>query len=301
MPPAYSKISSRSGVPSGELVGARADHVAAHSEDGGAGALLHADRLEPLGAVGDDVRDVGHRLHVVHHGRPSPQTGDRRERRALAGLPLAALEGLQEPGLLTADVSACAPMEVDVEVHAAAEHVPAEVAGRVGLGDGGAQSLERPPVLGPHVHVGDVDGVRPGRDQQPLDELVRVELQDLPVLERGGLALVGVAGDVARSAAVLGEKAPLHTGQEPGAAATAKPRVLHHLDDRLGLHLAERLLGGRIAAVGPVVRDPRPVLPGGRQEKPQLGHQDFSWLDVRASWRNRATRPSMSPGDSPSS
>jgi hypothetical protein len=60
------------------------------------------------------------------------------------------------------------------------------------------------------------------------------------VLERARLALVGVAGDVARLD-LLVDELPLQAGREARAAAPAQTGRLHHLDDVVRLH-AERFL-----------------------------------------------------------
>ena len=86
-------------------------------------------------------------------------------------------------------------------------------------------------VLAAQVDVGRAraDGV--AGDDQPFDELMRVALDDLPVLEGAGLALVAVAGEVASASGPrLRHEAPLHAGAEAGAAAAAQTGGLDFLD-----------------------------------------------------------------------
>ena len=51
---------------------------------------------------------------------------------------------------------------------------------------------------------------------------MRIALQDAPVHERSGVAFVGVADDVLRRTVGLGDRVPLQTGRETGAAAAAQ-------------------------------------------------------------------------------
>ena len=93
-----------------QLVEAGPHHVARHAEDRGAGALLGAEAAEPLGALAQDVRHVREGLDVVHRGRHAEGAVLRREGRLLARLALLALERLEQPGLLAADVGAGAAL-----------------------------------------------------------------------------------------------------------------------------------------------------------------------------------------------
>ena len=55
--------------------------------------------------------------------------------------------------------------------------------------------------------------------------------QQYAVLERAGLPLVGVADDVVILADRLASKTPFHSCREAGAAAAAKLRLAHLLND----------------------------------------------------------------------
>ena len=78
------------------------------------------------------------------------------------------------------------------------------------------------------------DGVR--ADQHALDHKVRVTLQQRPVHERAGIALIRVAHDILRAALGLPGKFPLQAGWKTGAAAASEFGSLNLIDDLFGGH-----------------------------------------------------------------
>ena len=156
--------------------------------------------------------------------------GKRRLDSRPAALPF---EALDQPRLLAADVRPCAAVDPDVEIEAAAVDVLAQVSRRTGLGD---RRLEDPvglDVLEPEVEV---RRPRPGGeagDQDPLEQLMRVLLHQVTVVEGRRLALVGVDAHE-RFLPVLRKERPFQTAREPCAAAAAKLRVLDQVDHRVG-------------------------------------------------------------------
>src|SRR5262245_14030016 len=197
---------AKGGLAHHDLVVPRPQHVPGDAEDLGPGALLGADRGVPVRPALDDGRERGQGLHVVDQRRAAVEAGDGREGRLEPGLAALALQALQHAGLLAADVGPGAPVDGDVEVEAGAEDVAAEVAGGPRLGD---RRVEDPGLV--LVLAADVD-VPPRRayavagEGHALQQLERVVLDDLAVLERTRLALVRVAHHVARAAAVLGHE-----------------------------------------------------------------------------------------------
>src|SRR5439155_11079939 len=180
-----------------------------------AGTLLGADRAEPVGAPEHDVRHAGEGLDVVDDGGTAEQAVRGGKGRLDARVAALALERLDEPGLLAADVGARAAVHPHVEVEPRAEDVAAEEAPAARLGDRGLETLGAEGELAADV---DIRGVAPdgvGRDDDALEQLVRVLLDDHAILERTGLALVGVDRQVDGLRRLLREKAPLEAGREP--------------------------------------------------------------------------------------
>ncbi len=187
----------------------------------------------------DDVRGVHQRLDVVDQRRAAVEALDGRERRLQARVAALALERVEQRRLLAADVGAGAAVDDDADVDAGAEDVVAEVAGGVGLGDGGVEAVGDLGVLAADV---DERTGRPGRhraDRDALDQAVRVLEHQLAVLERAGLGLVGVAAEVLVHVSVW-QEARLLAHREAGAAAAAQARVLELGDEVAGLDLLER-------------------------------------------------------------
>jgi hypothetical protein len=127
-------------------------------------------------------------------------------------------------------------------------HAVAEDAALVGVLEGALEDLGGLGVLAADIDVAGGGGDRIAADGAPLDELVGVVLHQQAVLEGARLRLVGVADEVLGLVLPLRDEAPLQAGREAGAAAPAQARLLHFVDDRVGLHL-ERLGEPLIAAV----------------------------------------------------
>ena len=167
-------------------------------------------------------------------------------------------------GLLAADVRARAAVHDDLEVEARTEDVRAEEA----LGARVVERLRQPVVaereLAAQVDERLVALDRERRDDDALDQLVRIALDEHAVLERRRLAFVAVDHEVAREQ-VGGQERPLLAGREVGAAAAAQARDLHLLLHvgrvALGEHRAQRLVRAarrravdRPRIVGPLVQ-----------------------------------------------
>jgi len=143
---------------------------------------------------------------------------------------------------------------------------------RARLGDRLLQHPRAVRELATDVDVGDVAADRVRGDDDALEELVRVVLDELAVLEGARLALVGVDGEVDGLLALLGEEAPLHPGREARAAPPAEVRRLHHLDQLLGLAGRERLARRLVAAVRQVHVQAAEVRDIAAAEEEVLGH-----------------------------
>ncbi len=123
----------------------------------------------------------------------------------------------------------------------------AEEPPRAGLVDRALEHVLHVEEFAADVDVGDLRPDRVAADRAPFDQQVRIALDQQVILEGARLALVGVAGDVARLG-LLVDELPLQPGRESGAAAAAQPGGLDHVDDLVRL-LVERLLQRRIAVV----------------------------------------------------
>ncbi|MGX1250963.1 hypothetical protein RKD48_003474 [Streptomyces ambofaciens] len=104
----------------------------------------------------------------------------------------AAFERVEQCGLLTADVRARARVHGESEVESAAQDVLAEEAGRVGLAHGLVQPPQHWDDFTTQIDEGmrRPDGVT--RDDDALDEAVRVREEERDVLAGPRLRLVGV-------------------------------------------------------------------------------------------------------------
>ena len=218
-----------------------------------------ADRREPRRAAGDDVRDAGQRLDVVHHRWLAEDADHRRKRRLEAREAALPLDRLDQRRLLAADVGAGAAVHPDVDVEPGAEGPLAQVPRGARLGDRLLEDARPAYELATDVDVGGARLDRVGGDRDPLEHHVRVVLDQLAVLERAGLGLVGVADQVAGAGVVPGHERPLAAGGEAGAAAAAQLGGEHLLGDRVRRHrqrfpqpfvAARRQVGGERARVG---------------------------------------------------
>src|SRR5262245_41641099 len=131
-------------------------------------------------------------------------------------------------------------MDDDVAVETAAENVLAGIALGVRLGELRFEDLLNVEELSANIDVGHFRADRPASNETSLEEEMRIALHQHVILERAGLALVGVARDVTRFA-LLVDELPLQAGWKSGAAASTQAGRLHQLDDVVRLH-AERLL-----------------------------------------------------------
>src|SRR5204863_9486808 len=120
---------------------------------------------------------------------------------------------------------------------AAAKDVLAKVARRARFLERLLEALVLVPDLAVDVVVADRGAAGVPADDHPLDEDVRVVADDVAVLERARLALVGIADDVLLAGERLRHEAPLEARREACASAPTQRRLLHLCDDLVGRHL----------------------------------------------------------------
>src|SRR6185437_10224208 len=137
-----------------------------------------------------------------------------------------------------------AAMQPDVEIVAAAENVFAEEILFAGLSERAVQNLRALGKLYADVDVGELHVIRPAGEDHPLDELMRVLVNDLAIFERARLGLVRVAYEINRLAAAAIHKAPLESAGKPRATAQAG---FHHF-------VADLFLRRFLFAVGQIQR-----------------------------------------------
>ena len=221
--------------------------LAAQRKDFGALALFGAHTAEPVGALQDDLRDIGIGLDVVENGRYAKQTLDGREGRAGTRLAAVALDRGHESCLLAAHKGAGAEAQMNIKIEAGAENILAKQAVLAGLPDGHLQAVDSDGIFGADINVALIGADGIGRDGHGLKHDVRIALQHRAVHESAGIAFVGIAKDILLVRLVGSRKAPLDAGREAAAAAPAQAGVLDGLDDLLRRHFGQHLAESHIA------------------------------------------------------
>jgi hypothetical protein len=250
-----------------DLVVAGAFHLAAQTHDARAGVVRRAELRVFCAAHRDDVLHVAKRLDVVDDRRAHVEPEHGREIRRLdARIRTLAFERFDEAGFLAANVSTRAAMDVNLQIVTATENVFAEETFRARFLQRRVQQLRALGHFATDVDVGELHVVREARDDHPLDELMRIFVDDLAILERAGLGFVGVADEINRLAAATVHEAPLESAREARTTATAQARELHVIANLflrrsflavrqiLGLD-GERLLERIVAAVPQIAFD----------------------------------------------
>ena len=138
------------------------------------------------------------RLDVVDRAGTAERAVLRGKRRLQARLTATAFERVEQRRLFAADVRAGAGVHVDFDFVVFAERVLAQVALGLRLFDGAPQPLLAQVQLVAHVDVTGVRADRVAADDAALDQRVRIHLHDGAILERAGLAFVGVDHEVVR-------------------------------------------------------------------------------------------------------
>ena len=190
---------------------------------------------------------VAERLDVVDQRRALVEALVRREGRLETRVAALALERVEQRRLLAADVGARAAVDDEAAREVRVEDALARVAARVGLADGGVEDVRLGLVLAADVDERVPCARREGADQHALDQLVRVLVHQLAVLEGPGLGLVRVAAQVLLGVAV-GKEARLLAHREPRASAAAEARGLELLQDLVLVQLRECLAQPAVAA-----------------------------------------------------
>ena len=229
-----------------------ADRLAGQGEDLGPLALGRAVLGEGRRAVAEDPRQVGEGLDVVDQRGVAEQAALGRIGRAEAGDAAAALDRLQERGLLAADEGPGPLENVELQLQRmprrqAAEQVPLPEAVQ-----GLVHPLDGKGVFRPHVDDGLRGAHRVGRDRHPLDDPVGERLHEHAVHEGPRVAFVAVADHVLGRVGRLPHDAPLHARGKTGPAPSPQPALADLLDHFRRLHLLQATGQRGEAAAGQV-------------------------------------------------
>ena len=149
-------------------------------------------------------------------------------------------------------------VDIDVEVESGAEDVFSEKTFVACFLDGVPNDLGRFGEFAADVYVGEVDIGREGGNGKAFDELVRILVEDVAVLECARLGFVGIDDDVVVLAVVVFDEAPLGTGGEACSATTAQVGCFDHVDDLAGFH-GDGFFQRLVATVGEVGLNVRSV------------------------------------------
>mmetsp|Transcript_5672 Transcript_5672/g.15056 ORF Transcript_5672/g.15056 Transcript_5672/m.15056 type:complete len:451 (+) Transcript_5672:362-1714(+) len=215
----------------------RVVNVTRDAEQLRASVVFAAKACKPLGATAQDGRRDRDCLDVGDGRRAAVKARVRREGRLQPRLSRLPLEGLDQTGLLSADVRAAAPVDGDVKVDARAACILADEPRLVRLGDCVLQDRRFVHKLAADVNVcTGCTHCRAG-EQATLNKLVRVVSHDLTVLACARLRLVGVHHQILRRCrVVLRHERPLEATWEASAATAAQARGLHVCNDLLRTH-----------------------------------------------------------------
>ena len=246
--------------PALKLIVTRLHHVPAHTEDAGPGVVGASELGKGVAPHLHNMFHVAEGFDVVDdRGTHVKAKHGREVRRLDPGISPFAFQGLNEAGLLPANVGPGPAMHINLKVIAAVEDVFAEETGRLGLGDCLFQHLPAGGELAADVEVGQLHPVGEAAEDHSLQQLVRILMDDLAVLEGAGLRFVRVADQIDRLRNLGGiDEAPLHPRGKTGAAASAQLALLHFLPDGVGPH-REAFLQVLVAPVLAVARDVRRV------------------------------------------
>ncbi len=170
-----------------------------------------------------------------------------------------AFQAIEQRCFLAADIGARAPAQVEIEVEAAAANVVAQIAGGSGFRHGPVQDGS-----GLGVFITQVDEAadcpcRIGRNDHAFDDRVGVEIEDHPIFEAAGLALVRVADDGFGVTVGFGHGLPFDAGGKARTASAGQAALADVLNDVYGRHFGQHAFQAAIAAGGAVARNCRPA------------------------------------------
>ena len=204
------------------------DYVAANANNPGAGIAGPAKSRILRAAHRNDMLHVTERFDVVHDGRTHVEAQRCGEvRRFDPRIRALAFERFDQPRFLTANVGAGAAMNEDFHIKMGTENILTQKFLLPRFLDGALEDLRALGKFAPYIYVSGVDIEGITGNQDTLEQLVRILVNDVAVLERSGFRFVRVANQIHRLLLVRFDKAPLHPGRETGATASAQRRSLN--------------------------------------------------------------------------
>ena len=106
----------------------------------------------------------------------------------------------------------------------------------------------------PNIDVGLLHVIRETRDHRALDQLMRILMHDVAILESARLGFIGIHDQIDRLAALTIDQPPLHATGKTGAAATTEAGLFNFLTEVFGL-LRDRFLEDFVATVALIAID----------------------------------------------
>ena len=150
-----------------------------------------------------------------------------------ARIPALAFERFDKPGFFSADVSARAAMNIKLHVESRTENIFAEKVVLPRFFDGALEDFRAFGKFSAYVDVRRPGVERVTRNQHAFEQLVRIFMNDVAILERARLGFIGVTNQIDRPFFVRLDKAPFQAAGKPGPTATAQPGVFHFVDNVL--------------------------------------------------------------------
>ena len=213
-------------------------HIAADAEDAGAGVIRAADLGVLRAAHADDVLHVAERLDVIDDGGALVE--------AEHGGEIGRLDARDRRACLRATRSGRSPRRKCRRRRRDGRRFRDRTRSRGcscrgspcarASASGFLEDFRAFGKLAADVDIGEVRLDREAGDDHPLDELMRILMDDVAVLEGAGLGFVRVANEVGRLRAAGLDEAPLDAAGESRAAAAAQAGGLDLVDDIGGLH-----------------------------------------------------------------
>lgn len=139
-------------------------------------------------------------------------------------------------------------MHVQINIHTRPKDVLAQEASGIGLLDGVFKCPHGRRKFAATVDVGRFSFDSKRRQRHSLDQLVRIQVYNLMIVERARLALITIAQQVAGVYAA-GQKRPLAPSGEPGPTASAQARITNDLHNLIRLHFGQGFAVGNIPIV----------------------------------------------------